>query len=122
MELDPTLRDKLEVGAERPAEYGPIRLDLKSRSLQVIGTDKREVLEPKEYQLLWLLVRAHGHVISESEFIDFVYGDAPDKKDLPLSNSMAVYISRARTKLEELTQGRVTIENNRGLGYHLVLK
>ena len=122
MELDPTLRGKLEIGAERPPEYGPIRLDLKSHSLQLIGSDEQEALGPKEYQLLWLLVRAHGNVITEGEFMEFVYGDESDEKDLPVSNTMAVLIGHVRTKLDELTHGRVTIENIRNHGYSLALK
>lgn len=115
--LNPTLSEKLELGEMRNAEYGPIRLDLASRTLAM--GDAAVLLSPTEYQIVWMLVRAQGNSITDAEFYNFLK-DADGTAE-PKNNSIEVYIVRIRRKLQELTGGAVMIENQQKRGYRLVL-
>jgi len=84
------------------------------------GNDEVEVLTPVEYQVLWLLVRAQGGVISDADVMRFTYEDS--NQDLPLSNGTAVLIGRIKKKLQLVAGDTVMIETVRGLGYRLVTK
>ena len=119
MERFPSLHDKLDAGVMRKAAFGPISLDLDSKTLRIEGTEIREKLEAQEYQILWLLVRAHGNIISETDIITFLYGDMPDEKDIPLGNTIQVRISDLRGMLEKLTGGTVRIVTHIRTGYSL---
>jgi DNA-binding response OmpR family regulator len=119
MEGNP-LRNKLELGTARRAEFGPIRLDLLSQTLQVEGSDSVERLTPYEYQMLWVLVRAQGGIVTKSEISDFTLADFPDDADLPTGNGFEVRLRRIREKLRTLTDGRITIENELRMGLRLV--
>ncbi|HEY0010414.1 MAG TPA: winged helix-turn-helix domain-containing protein [Candidatus Paceibacterota bacterium] len=113
------LLHKLEAGANRPPTYGPISLDIESKTVSFNGAERTEQLTKSEYQVLWLLVRAQGNSITEGEIFGFLYEDYPDHKDLPLSNTTVVFINKLRHKLQELTDGKVVIQNQHGFGYYL---
>lgn len=119
MEKFPLINEKLRAGEARRAEFGPIWLDLNTRSLRVAGSDKSESLDPSEYQILWLLVRANGNRITEQEIMDFIY---EEDKNYPDSNILNQRILRIRKKLEELTGGKVVIDTQRRSGWTLRIK
>jgi two-component system OmpR family response regulator len=122
MERFGNLGIKLEAGENRRAEFGPISLDLNTRTLKVDNSPAQENLSPQQYQILWLLVRAQGAIINEQEIMDFLHEDCPDDKDLPLGNGITVQIARLRKKLDSLTKGDVIIENIENRGWFLELK
>lgn len=68
-------------------------------------------LNPKEFRLLFLLIRFAEHVVSKSRLFDFVWEQAK-----PISNSLEVYISSLRRKFKRLDIP-LTIENAYGEGY-----
>ena len=113
------LSDRLDLGEARRAEYGPIWLDLKSRTLHCAGTDESVQLVPQEYQVLWLLVRAQGNLVSETDIRRFLFDD--DEKEDPMSNVVAKRTQTARAKLKSLTNNKVSIENLESMGYYLKL-
>lgn len=118
MERIPSLGGKLELGKERRPEFGPIWLDLNSRRVALANSSDHEDLSSTEYQILWLLIRASGNMITEEEMLNFIHDD--DSKDAPVGNQVNVYISKLREKLNRLTRGTVKIETIRGLaGYRI---
>ncbi|KND49373.1 MAG: hypothetical protein AB203_03185 [Parcubacteria bacterium C7867-008] len=119
MEGIPNLHEKLDAGVARRPEYGPLSLDLDAREFSIAGAEKPIHLEPKEYQILWLLVRAQGNTLTEAEIVDFIYGDMSDVKDAPLSNTIPATITKVRNKLESVPGNRIEIRNKIGLGYSL---
>lgn len=108
---------KIEAGTARRAEYGPIWLDLTHKTLRMVGSESTEPIDSYEYQVLWLLIRAQGNRVSEGEMVSFLYDDR--KEDIPLSDTIRVYIWRLRKKLLNLTKGKVSIENESSFGYFL---
>lgn len=115
------IHNRLELGKAREPEFGPIRLDLLSKTLQLNGSDRVKKLSDQEYQILWMLVRAQGNIITQSEMEDFLYAERPDSEDLPMGNTVAVQILRIREKLDELTGGKVLINTVLRIGYQLEL-
>ena len=112
------LGEKLNYGERRRAEFGPIWLDMTSKSLQSKGSGERQILTPSEYQTLWLLIRAQGNPISEQDILEFIHDDVD--ADIPLGNEVSVFLAHLRQKLQKQTQGAVTIENMRGHGTYIL--
>ncbi len=111
-------RDRIpNPGKMQAPEYGSIRLDISTKSIRLKGSTKSEHLSDSEYQVLWYLVRAQGSLITEGELSTFLYEDIPDNRDIPIGNNVAVFLNRAREKLERLTKNKMTIGSVRGLGY-----
>ena len=94
-------------------ESGPVRMDVERHSVRVDG---REVAMPlKEFELLEMLLRNAGRVMTRGQLIDRVWGSdyVGDTKTLD------VHIKRLRAKLEpEPSQPRHLL-TVRGLGYKL---
>jgi DNA-binding response OmpR family regulator len=99
--------------------FGPIYLELASQTVRLKNSTRFERLSDSEYQILWLLVRAKGGLVSRDTMIEFLYGD-DDERDLPLGDTLNVFLNRIKTKLARLTRA-VTITTRRELGYCLVL-
>ncbi len=108
------LGEKLNYGERRRPEFGPVWLDMTSKSLQSKGSSERQILTPSEYQTLWLLIRAQGNPISEQDILEFIHDD--EDADIPLGNQVSVFLAHLRKKLHKQTDGAVTIDNMRGLG------
>ncbi|MBU1755222.1 winged helix-turn-helix domain-containing protein [Patescibacteria group bacterium] len=116
MEQFPKLNEKLKAGVHAEPKMGPLSLDLTTKTISIEGSTKQAALTSNEYQILWMLVRAQGDVISESDIIEFMYDDP--NKDIPLYNPAEVFLHRLRKKLADITD-QVTIETHRGHGYYL---
>jgi two-component system, OmpR family, response regulator RegX3 len=92
-------------------EVGPIRIDIDRHSVSVRGEPIS--LPLKEFDLLELLVRNSGRVLTRGQLIDRVWGNnyVGDTKTLD------VHIKRLRAKIEEDPAEPVHLLTIRGLGY-----
>jgi two-component system response regulator RegX3 len=104
-------RVDVDVDAEAVLEAGTVRMDVERHSVSVAGA---EVAMPlKEFELLELLMRNAGRVLTRGQLIDRVWG-ADYFGD---TKTLDVHIKRIRSKIESdpsLPQLLVTV---RGLGY-----
>lgn len=92
-------------------EAGPVRIDVDRHTVTVRG---RAVPMPlKEFDLLELLVRNSGRVMTRAQLIDRVWGSdyVGDTKTLD------VHVKRLRAKIEEDPANPVSLLTIRGLGY-----
>ncbi|MGO0575436.1 response regulator [Ornithinimicrobium panacihumi] len=92
-------------------ESGPVRMDVERHSVRVDG---REVAMPlKEFELLEMLLRNAGRVMTRGQLIDRVWGSdyVGDTKTLD------VHVKRLRAKIEPDPSHPVHITTVRGLGY-----
>ena len=92
-------------------EAGPVRIDVERH---VVTVDGDEVTLPlKEFDLLELLVRNAGRVLTRGQLIDRVWGSdyVGDTKTLD------VHVKRLRAKIERDPGAPVNLVTVRGLGY-----
>lgn len=73
-------------------------------------------LSGQETEILVLLKK--GGTVSEETFMNFLHDD--EDRDMPLTNGLAVMMTRLRKKLKKATNGELEIKTIRGLGYQLV--
>jgi len=92
-------------------EAGPIRLDVERHALSVAGTAVAMPL--KEFELLELLMRNSGRVLTRGQLMDRVWGSnyVGDGKTLD------VHVKRIRSKIEPDPANPVYLTTVRGLGY-----
>ena len=107
------LRRHTELGDEDPGivEVGPVRMDVERHSVSVRGA---EIAMPlKEFELLELLMRNAGRVLTRGQLIDRVWGSDyfGDTKTLD------VHIKRIRSKIEDDPSDPKLLVTVRGLGY-----
>ena len=92
-------------------EAGEVRMDIERHTVQVSG---REVAMPlKEFELLELLLRNAGRVLTRGQLIDRVWG-ADYFGD---TKTLDVHIKRIRSKIETRPAEHVMLVTVRGLGY-----
>ncbi len=115
-ELVARIRAVLRRGADvdvSPAalEAGPVRMDVERHTVQVDGADVS--LPLKEFELLEMLLRNAGRVLTRGQLIDRVWGSdyVGDTKTLD------VHVKRLRAKLEPDPGNPVHLVTVRGLGY-----
>jgi DNA-binding response OmpR family regulator len=85
------------------------------RDAHAIRTGRGEMaLNPKEYDLLELLLSRPGHLFSREEIVERVW----HHKYMPASRSLDVHVRRLRAKLEQV-QAEVSVQTVRGVGYRL---
>lgn len=92
-------------------EAGPVRMDI---DRHVVSVDGRDVAMPlKEFELLELLMRNAGRVLTRGQLIDRVWGSDyfGDTKTLD------VHIKRIRSKIEAAPSEPKLLVTVRGLGY-----
>jgi two-component system response regulator RegX3 len=92
-------------------EAGPVRMDVERHTVTVNG--KPTALPLKEFELLEMLLRNAGRVLTRMQLIDRVWGSdyVGDTKTLD------VHIKRLRAKIEPDPAQPVHIVTVRGLGY-----
>jgi two-component system response regulator RegX3 len=90
---------------------GPVRMDVERHTVQVDG--KQVSLPLKEFELLEMLLRNAGRVLTRGQLIDRVWGSdyVGDTKTLD------VHVKRLRAKIEPDPSNPVHIVTVRGLGY-----
>ncbi len=103
--------DVVEVTDGRTLEAGPVRIDIDRHLVTVEGAKVQ--LPLKEFDLLELLVRNSGRVLTRGQLIDRVWGSdyVGDTKTLD------VHIKRLRSKIETDPAEPKYIQTVRGLGY-----
>jgi DNA-binding response OmpR family regulator len=85
------------------------------RDAHVIRTAHSEAaLNPKEFDLLELLLSRPGHLFPREEIVERVW----HHRYMPASRSLDVHVRRLRAKLEQI-QARVSLQTVRGVGYRL---
>ena len=92
-------------------EVGPVRMDIERHVVSVDGKSLR--LPLKEFELLEMLLRNAGRVLTRMQLIDRVWGSdyVGDTKTLD------VHVKRLRTKIEPDPAHPTHIVTLRGLGY-----
>jgi two-component system, OmpR family, response regulator RegX3 len=92
-------------------EAGPVRMDVERHVVTVSGTDVR--LPLKEFELLELLLRNAGRVLTRGQLIDRIWGAdyVGDTKTLD------VHVKRLRAKIEPDPAQPRFLQTVRGLGY-----
>ncbi len=94
-------------------EVGPVRMDVERHTVSVRGALVR--LPLKEFELLELLMRNAGRVLTRGQLIDRIWGSdyIGDTKTLD------VHVKRLRAKVEEDPSDPRVLVTVRGLGYKL---
>ncbi|CAD6003702.1 response regulator transcription factor [Agreia sp. COWG] len=97
--------------AEPLLESGPVQMDIERHTVRVNGVDTAMPL--KEFELLELLLRNAGRVLTRGQLIDRVWGSDyfGDTKTLD------VHIKRIRSKIERVPSEPELLVTVRGLGY-----
>jgi len=105
-------RRKTELINDGILKYEDIRLN--PHVLQLECGSKRTVLTLKESQLLELLIKRNGMIVSKENIIEKLWGYDTDAED----NHVEIHMSLLRKKLAQLNSG-VYIHTIRGAGYVL---
>jgi DNA-binding response OmpR family regulator len=71
-------------------------------------------LTPKEFDLLCVLARAPGQVLSRPQLLDLVWASSPSYQD---PATVTVHVGRLRQKLEQDPEDPRWIQTVRGVGY-----
>ena len=106
-------RGDVEAPAESSLEAGPVRMDVERH---VVSVDGEPIALPlKEFDLLELLLRNAGRVLTRVQLIDRVWGSdyVGDTKTLD------VHVKRLRAKIEPDPANPEYLVTVRGLGYKL---
>lgn len=92
-------------------EADGVRIDVERHQVDVDGQEVRLAL--REFELLELLLRNAGHVITRGQIIDRIWGSdyVGDTKTLD------VHIKRLRSKIERDPSNPARVITVRGLGY-----
>jgi DNA-binding response OmpR family regulator len=116
-ELLARIRAVLRRGADTPrARFaaGGLVIDFDAREVTVEG--RRVVLTHHEFELLAVLARANGRVLSRDQLMDGLRGHEAEAFD----RSIDVHVSKLRAKLEKDPRSPRYIKTVRGVGYALV--
>lgn len=89
---------------------GPVTVDSEAHEVTVSG--QRVHLPPREFEILEMLVRNHGHVVTRDQLL-LLWGGEQD----PGSKSLEVHIRRLRGRIEEDPHRPLHLLTVRGLGY-----
>jgi len=107
------LRRRIEVDDDHEAilEAGSVRMDVERHTVSVDGNETAMPL--KEFELLELLLRNSGRVLTRGQLIDRVWG-ADYFGD---TKTLDVHIKRIRSRIEEKPSDPRMLVTVRGLGY-----
>jgi len=107
------LRRKTEPETENDTvlEAGDVRMDIERHTVSVSGTDVAMPL--KEFELLELLLRNAGRVLTRGQLIDRIWG-ADYFGD---TKTLDVHIKRIRSRIEKVPSEPTMLVTVRGLGY-----
>ena len=91
------------------------RLDLLQETSEVLLDGKRLEMSPREFELLFILMRAAPRLVAKRALVD-----ALSERNLELNDAaVELYVSRLRKKLEGTGTGIRTL---RGVGYQLAIQ
>jgi len=105
---------RAEPSTEPVVVVGDLRIDLEAREVMLAGA--RVQLTPHEYELLRLLARHEGKLLTHQAILREVWGEAYAGE----SHYLHVYVSQLRRKLEPDPARPRTILTEPGVGYRLV--
>jgi two-component system, OmpR family, response regulator RegX3 len=107
------MRRRSEPEAENEAilEAGDVRMDIERHTVSVAG--KETAMPLKEFELLELLLRNAGRVLTRGQLIDRVWG-ADYFGD---TKTLDVHIKRIRSRIERVPSEPTMLLTVRGLGY-----
>jgi len=107
------LRRKTEPETENDTvlEAGDVRMDIERHTVSVSGVDTAMPL--KEFELLELLLRNAGRVLTRGQLIDRIWG-ADYFGD---TKTLDVHIKRIRSRIEKVPSEPTMLVTVRGLGY-----
>ena len=119
-ELTARLRTALRHAAQQLAQptaikAGPLDIDVLAHRVTRNGEPVK--LTPKEFELLSVLVRNAGRVVTHRQILTAVWGPA-HAQDLQY---LRVFIGQLRQKLEPATDAPALIQTEPGIGYRLTL-
>jgi two-component system, OmpR family, alkaline phosphatase synthesis response regulator PhoP len=97
---------------ERAVDIGDLALDPDTHTLRMPSGET--ALNPKEYDLLQLLLSRPGHLFPREEIVERVW----HQRYSPASRSLDVHVRHLRQKMEDLGT-QVTILTVRGVGYRI---
>jgi DNA-binding response OmpR family regulator len=97
---------------EPPVSLGDLVLDSNTHRVRTAGAEV--ALNPKEYDLLQLLLSRPGHLFPREEIVERVW----HQRYSPASRSLDVHIRHLRSKLEAVQAG-VSVLTVRGVGYRI---
>ena len=100
--------------------FGPLCLDLQNVSLCNSETGLTSRMYPKEYQMLWLLMRANGGWVPTKTLCNFMFDRAAEPP--VLQNEYRNFYSvmqRVRMHLVDVSNQRITIHTMREYGYSI---
>jgi two-component system alkaline phosphatase synthesis response regulator PhoP len=93
--------------------FGRVTVDPASRT--VLRDDEVVPLAPKEFDLLWMLIRANGAAVSRAVLMDQVWGYQADV----LSRTVDTHVAELRKKLEDDAGAPKHLLTVRKVGYRL---
>lgn len=119
-ELTARLRTALRHAAQAKGEVtrysaGPLSVDIQSHSVTIDG--KAVKLTPKEFDLLAILVRNAGRIVTHRQILTAVWGPA-HADDLQY---LRVFIGQLRQKLQTDPAAQDIIQTEAGIGYRLAV-
>ncbi|PGO29052.1 DNA-binding response regulator [Bacillus cereus] len=94
-------------------EIGDLTVNTDTRQVWIRGTEVR--LTPKEFDILELLARNKGIVLSVTKIYEAVWKEAFYKSD----NTVMVHITKIRDKIEEDSKHPIYIKTVWGIGYKI---
>ena len=112
--LRAALRHSLQRAGETPVtKIGALEIDIPRRSVTRDGNDVK--LTPKEFELLALLARHAGKVVTHKQILSAVWGAAHESD----TQYLRVYIGQLRQKIEPNQSEPSIILTEPGIGYRL---
>jgi DNA-binding response OmpR family regulator len=98
---------------EAPVRLGDLEVDPSSRIARLAG--RRLDLAPKEFDLLWTLIKARGAAVSRAHLMERVWGYRADV----LSRTIDTHVGELRRKLGDTGANPRLIHTVRKVGYRL---
>ena len=114
-ELLMRIRARLKVRTESPEAVELGRLEINTDEHRVYVAGKEVLLSRYEFDILLLLAKNRGKIMTKSRIFDTVW----DMSDTADENTLNVHISRIRKKLKEADPDGDYIETVRGVGYRI---
>lgn len=105
-----------KVSSLQELKFGDIRVDLKKR--EVYKKDLKLELTFKEFELLVMLIKSNGRVLTREYILDNIWG----YKYVGETRTVDVHIRSLRKKIEDDDKNPVFIETMRGIGYKFNFK